>query len=431
MTSRAIRRIVIGLALAVISAILAGGWFHWRSRPRTLLPLATVRQGDFRVLVPLRGRLVALRRVRLRAPLVWNGLTIVYLVPAGTRVRAGDVVVRFDTTQDRKQITEDLARLKQAQSALDQAVAQAQITTGQDRITIADQERDLQSARLEASKAAILSPIQGAEDELDVTVDAKKLKTAHALLLLHQRSSDASIAFFRRARDYARTQLELTRKTLRQLVLTAPGSGIATIDSNMRRIGAEPWRPGDNAFPGQVIAEIPDLTSLRMRGNLSELDRGRIQAGAPVLLHVDSLPGHIFRGHIETTSPVPIVEYGGGSSHLVFQALARFKQDGAGLLPGMRGTMDVVVNRIPACLIVPAGAVFTRNAQSLIYLVKSRSIRPVAVRVLATRPDAVAIAPLSPGAVAPGMAVALRDPYRVPARPAAISPALKPGGAQP
>ncbi len=74
-------------------------------------------------------------------------------------------------------------------------------------------------------------------------------------------------------------------------------------------------------------------------------------------------------------------------------------QPDARLRPGMNGSMDVVVSRIPAAISVPAKAVFTRQGKPVVYLAEKGRYRAVEVEVLARNPDEVAVRGISAGAL--------------------------------
>ena len=63
-----------------------------------------------------------------------SGLKIVWQVESGSMVKPGDPIVRFDPSGAKRQLDEKAAVLRQAQAALDQAIAQARINGEQDKI---------------------------------------------------------------------------------------------------------------------------------------------------------------------------------------------------------------------------------------------------------------------------------------------------------
>ena len=70
---------------------------------------------------------------------------------------------------------------------------------------------------------------------------------------------------------------------LSKMVLRAPQDGIVNILPNFRAQGSfgsapPPFKEGDAAWTGAAIAEIPDLSNMRIELKLEEVDRGKLQA---------------------------------------------------------------------------------------------------------------------------------------------------------
>jgi multidrug efflux pump subunit AcrA (membrane-fusion protein) len=63
----------------------------------------------------------------------------------------------------------------------------------------------------------------------------------------------------------------------------------------------------------------------------------------------------------------------------------------------MNGNLDVVVNRLPGAISVPAKALFTRNGKPIVYISANKTYSPKEVELLARNPDEVAIKGLNAG----------------------------------
>ena len=114
--------------------------------------------------------------MQITAPVNVPSLRIVWQAPPGGPVKAGDPVVRFDPSSAQQQLQEKEAALKQAQATLDQAVAHARITAEQDQRDLSTAKYDVEKARLEASKAEIVSKLQGEESHIDLGLAEQKLR---------------------------------------------------------------------------------------------------------------------------------------------------------------------------------------------------------------------------------------------------------------
>jgi multidrug efflux pump subunit AcrA (membrane-fusion protein) len=257
-----------GLALAVLAALAAGAWRARKAQAATSLAVAPVRKGDFLVIVRCRGELKARRSVQLTAPVNVPDLQIVWLAPSGDPVKTGQPVIRFDPSSARQQLQEKEAGLNQAQATLDQALAQAKITAEQDKLDMASARYDVEKARLEASKAEIVSALQGEESKIDLGLAEQKLRVQDATMKLHEASDQAKIASLTRLREQAQGEVDLTKHRLAQMEIAAPSDGVIIYLANFSQgwMNAKPFKVGDHAWPGGVLAEIPDLSTLEMEG---------------------------------------------------------------------------------------------------------------------------------------------------------------------
>ena len=290
--------------IVVLAAIGAGVWHVRRAQAAGNLPLAPARRGDFLVIVRCRGELTARRSVQLTAPLNVPNLQIVWLAPPGEPIKAGEPVVRFDPSTANQQLQEKEAGLNQSQATLDQAEAQARITAEQDKLDLAAARYELERAKLEASKADIVSVLQGEESKIDLGLAEQKLRVQESTVKLHEASATARIASLTRLRNQAQAEVTLVKRRIGQMEIKAPLDGVVLYMTNNSQgwVNAKPFKVGDNAWPGSPLAEIPDLSTLEMEGKIEEIDRGRVAAGQPVRIKIDALPEKTLSGKLSSLS---------------------------------------------------------------------------------------------------------------------------------
>ena len=364
------------------------------------VPTVVAHKGEFLVLVHSRGELTALRSVQLRAPEDVPDLQIVFLAPPGSEVTPGQTVIRFDPSKAQQQLKERAASLKQAQGSLDQAVAQARITAEQDKLDLEQARYAVEKARLEASKQSIVSAIQGEESHIDLGVAEEKLRVEQATVALHKASDAAKIASATRLRDQEQAEIDLANRQLAKMEVRSPLRGIVSWESNESQgwMNAQPFKVGDHAWPGGLIGEIPDLSTLEMESRVDEMDRGKITPGAAVLIHIDALPETTFPAHLASISPLTEQSFNDWPPTRSFKAYARLDKADPRLLPGMNAGADFVITRIPDAISIPAKALFTRNGKPIVYLRTGAGYQAREVTVLARNPEDVAIAGVEAGA---------------------------------
>jgi multidrug efflux pump subunit AcrA (membrane-fusion protein) len=387
------------IALIVLAGIGAGVWRLRKVQAAATFPVAPARKGDFLVIVRCRGELRARNSHQIVAPNVPQ-LRIVWQAPAGGPIKHGDPVIRFDPSAAKQQLQEKDAGLKQAQATLEQAQANARITAEQDKRDLSSARYDVENARLEVSKQEIVSAIQGEESRIDLGLAEQNLRVQEATVGLHAASDNSKIASLTRLRDRAQSDVDLWTERLAQMELKAPSDGIVVYLSNNSQgwMNAKPFKIGDQVWPGAAVAEVPDLATLEMEGKVDEIDRGRIAVGNGVRVRVDSLPEASLAARLDSISllTVQTFEWPPTSS---FRGYAMLAKPDPRLRPGMNGSMDVVVNRIPDAISVPAKAVFTHQGKAIVYLAEKNHYRLAEVKVLARNPDEVAISGIPAGAM--------------------------------
>jgi len=405
---RRVRAWAVFLFVVLLIGAAATGIYRYRqTQAAAILPSAPARQGDFLVLIRCRGDLKAGRSVQVYTPLVPN-LRISWLASPGEPVKEGDTIVKFDSSSSTQQLMQKEAVLRQAQATLDQAIAQAKITAEQDKSDLADASFTVERARLEASKQEIVSRIQGEESKIDYGVAEQKLKVQEATVALHAASDKSRIASLTRQRDQAQADVDVTKARIAQMEVKAPLSGILVFGFNYSQgwMNAKPYKVGDNVFAGMMLAEMPDLSTLLMDAKVEETDRGRISVGQDVHVRIDSLPELTIDAKIgqisllaETSNEFPPVRS--------FRAYSYLTKPDPRLRPGMNGGTDIIINRIPKAISIPAKALFTHDGKPIVYLAKNGQYRPTEVEVLARNPDEIAIKGINPGAM-----VTLVDPEK-------------------
>ena len=386
---------------ALLSVGAAGaGVYRWRQADTAEdFPVAPVRKGEFKVIIRCRGELKAQRSVQVYAPMVPQ-LRIAWMAPSGQLIHEGDMLIKFDSSASEQQLQQNQAALNQAQATLDQELAQAKITAEQDRSDLADAQYTVEKAKLEVTKQTLLGQIQEDEAKIDLALAEQKLKVEVATVDLHAASERSKLGSLTRQRDKAQFDVDLTKSRIARMQIKAPITGFLVFLTNYTGgwIDAKPFKIGDNVFAGMALAEIPDLTTLEMEAKIEETDRGRIALGQYVEVRVDSLPELVIPAKVGQISPLAEQNYEWPPTR-TFKAWAPLAHPDKRLQPGMNGGMDIVIDRIPNAISIPAKALFTHDGKPVVYLASNRHYRRAEVQVLARNPDELAISGVPAGSM--------------------------------
>ncbi len=361
-------------------------------------PTAAARRGEFLVIVSCRGELVASKSVQAAAPLNVPNMQIVWMVPAGSHVEEGGVIVRFDASAAKRQLQEKEAVLKQAQATLEQAEAQARIQQQQDQLEADTLRTNVERARIEASKAEIVSALQAEEARVELRMAGQKLKVQEAAAALNRASAASRVASLTSQRDKAQAEVDVTRRRIEQMEVKAPASGIVSYLMNFSQgwVNAKPFAVGDQVWPGSVIAEIPDISTLEMKARVEEVERGRLSEGQEARIVLDPFPETPFPGRLRSVAALTEMTFGWPPQRN-FRCYASFREPDGRLRPGMNGRLDVIVDRLPDAISVPAKAVQARDGRPHVFVLSREGLRPAPVEIVARNPDEVAIRGIEAG----------------------------------
>src|SRR6202171_3229384 len=370
-----LKRRIITWSLLFLAAA-GGGFAAWHYGVKTTkvdVQVARVRSGEFVLSVRTRGEVRSVRAEIITAPQVPDP-RIVKLADSGRPIKKGDVVVQFDAAQQEQNYLEKNTSVRTADSEIVQLKAQQEIAHENDAMNLMTSEYNVERAKLEASKAEVLSEIEGAKNQIDVGVSRGDLDQVKTTISSHAVSEKADMDRLEQKKDKTVRDADRAKGYLSKMVLRAPHDGIVNILPNFRSSGSfgsspPPFKEGDRAWTGAPIAEIPDLSQMRLELKLEEVDRGKIKLGQSIKIRVDAIPEKEFFAELDWISPIATVVWKGmGLTEKTFPARATLKNLDPRLRPGMTGSAEIVLESQPNSLLIPARASFLHNGKPAVYV---------------------------------------------------------------
>jgi HlyD family secretion protein len=432
---RPLRTAGLGLAaLAALAAMLAAaGRFGRTPAPdgqgaadTSEVPVEAVVRRDFVHLVPAEGNLRAVRSTPVAVPLVSTGtFHIAWLAPDGARVRAGEVVVRFDPTEIEQTLADaegDLAaaRLKQGKQ---RSSASAEI----DKL-----ERDAAMARIELDNASrfqkkdplLYSRNDIIESQLDQELAVARERHAREVRHTREDLGRADRGLLEVDVRRAEQKIRQARESLGAVQLTAPHDGVLILRRNF--IGVVP-HVGDVVFSSMPLAEIPDLSTMEAEVYVLEADAGGLAVGRPATLTVEAAPGARHAARIVRVDSLAKPRLRGSPVQFFAVTLRLERTDPRVMKPGQRVKALLRLAEQRGALVVPRQVVFERGGRKVVYrrLAGGAGFEEVPVTL---GPAGLGTTVIESG-VAAGDLLAMRDPVRGAAAAAGSGPAgAAPGG---
>ena len=397
--------VVFAVVLLAGSGVLFGAVRLGRRSPT--VPTIEVKRGEFLDSLQFRGEVKALKSVTISAPAEAGDLQIIKILPEGTVVKTGDVVVEFDKTKTEQDLAQFKSALKSAEAEIGQAKAQARLAEEENKTAVLKARYDVEGAKLEASKQEIVSKIEGEEAKLKLADSEQKLREAETKQKSDEALNKATIESKEQASKKAQYDVLRAERALTQMSQRAPSAGTISLLQHWGGSGMVTYRPGDRAWPGAAIAELPDATTLRITARVDETERGRLALQQPVTVQLNAIPDRQFSGHIEQIGAIASLDFNSGwpiTRNFILevgidQTDPRFK-------PGITGEVTVVVDKVPNAIILPAQALFQKSGQNVAYVWHGGEFEERVVEVGRRSGDKIVVAK----GVSAGDKVALRDP---------------------
>jgi multidrug efflux pump subunit AcrA (membrane-fusion protein) len=371
------------------------------------VPLSAVEKKACVVTIPAFGEIAGANNVSIHVPETRSGpLTIAWMVPEGSLVKAGELLVRFDKT-DLELILE---KQKNALASINKRIEiaeKAKATSERGlKIDTTSAELDYQYAKdLLPEDKSIFSKWEIMEAEMDTKLEEERLGFLKQKQQLQAQISESDLRLALIDRDQAKAEMDIARKTMEALELTAPVPGVV-IYHKRRNVKPE---IGDQCWPRQVLLEVMELEKLQARLYVLERDAGGLKAGMEADIQLDSFPDRTFKGRIESVTP--LAQSLERNSPLLYftcdASIAMTPEDLEAVRPGMLLEAGIIRQKFNSCMIVPESAIVTKEDEDLVYTQQNGKFTPRAVE---TAPGPHGQMLILKG-VGEGEIIALRNPF--------------------
>jgi len=403
------RKITVSVVgLAIVGAIAGVSGAFGRSAAVDV-PTTAVIKGEFIDYLQVRGEVKAVRSVALTVPTTGGGdLQILELAKNGMNIKKGDVVVRFDPMTVERTLNDRRSEFKQAEEEIGKTRAQYRIQEQQTQTDLTKARYDVRRAELDAVPSEFLPRMEREQKEIALKDAKARLGEAERRLKALGDIEKAELGSKIQKRDKARFDMEFAQRQLGGLEIVAPVDGVVAIMPNWRSCCPPPdFKPGDRAWPGQIVAEVPDLSTLRVTARLEEAERGRMQPGQRVVVRADAVPDKEMVGKIGDISALARVDFSSWPPQRNFNMIVHIDQIDARLRPGMSTSVRVAVDRVADAVLISARAVFEKEGRSVAYVQRARGGWDERLVQIARRGQEQLV--VREG-VRPGERVALKDP---------------------
>jgi multidrug efflux pump subunit AcrA (membrane-fusion protein) len=352
------RLLPIGAGLVLLTAVL------WAARGRDAddAGWTEVKRDSLVLEVEVTGELKAVDSSFLGPPPlhdVWD-FKIAFLAPEGSQVRAGQPVMAFDASELERRLEEKRAEADAARKRIEKEKADADLRRRQDALRLEEARARARKAELQVDvPEALLASNDLAKARLELEEAREEIASLGERMAAARRAEATRLGALERQLAAADRRVRETRESIDRMSVVAPRDGTVVPVSNWRD---EKKKVGDSVWRGERILEIPDLRAMMARGEVAEADAGRVAVGQRVRLKLDAHPDVAFHGTIASIWSTVQERSWRDPIKVVRLDVDLDSTDPQRMRPGMRFRGGIEVERVERAVVVPADAVFLKEA---------------------------------------------------------------------
>ncbi len=290
--------VIFGLVIATVVSV----YFAAKSNLRMSLDALegkteTIIRGDLTLPINATGEVRPARRVQLKAEA--SGEVIEIAKKPGDRVRAGDLLIRMEKSDEQRNVDKAKLDVTSAEARLEEAKLRLRLAQGPDldtaQASVGQAEDSLRLSEFRKKKVEALDPAQTNEEELLVRLVAyqRDLSTFHQRKAALEKAKLA-VPLARQAEIQAQTNLERAQTILQdaeervtETAVLAPIRGI--VGDIKVEIGDVIQGGMTNFGGGTVLATVLDMDRLTVGAEVDESDIQAVRAIAPAW----AIPGRV------------------------------------------------------------------------------------------------------------------------------------------
>lgn len=357
---------VCRLAAVVLPLLLAGCDRGVTPRAEAASPQSTdtnavtLRPRDFVRRVRLTGLTEATRSYVVTTPLLAGvtrgSLVVTKLAPAGTAVKAGDLLVQFDSQAQDKTALDKRAEYDDLVQQIKQKRAEQGAARVKDESELAQARNAVKNYELETLKNEMLSRILAEKNNQDLAEARAKLAALQEGFELKRVAATAELRILEIRRDRAKAAMEHAIANSKGMTVTSPLEGLVVPKLTWRGNGPADIQEGDEMWPGAPVLQVVNQASMQVRARVNQADLPLVRQGLPVIVRLDAYPDLQMPGRIAQLAPIGMP--GSFSARVrAFSAVVTIDGSNARLLPDLTAAIDVEVERTKDALVVPWSAV--------------------------------------------------------------------------
>jgi HlyD family secretion protein len=294
--------------------------------------------------VRLTGKTQAVTSRAVLAPVLsgqqFSTLTVVRIVPSGSRVKKGDALAEFDRQAQLRDYVDKQAQAEDQNGKVLQAQAAELAAKAKDQTELELAGTALDKAELEMKKLELLSRIDAEKAQENLDEAKATLAQLKQTFVLKRKAVEASIHVLEIQRDRTRETMIHAQTNAALMQIRSPIDGIVVYNTIWKEGTMGEVQEGDQVRPGVPFMQVVDPSDMEVHVQINQEDLAGLRVGERARVHLDAYPDLALTGKLVSIDPMG--KRGDFSARIRnFSATFTIEGNDPRLMPDLSAAVDV------------------------------------------------------------------------------------------
>jgi len=354
------RTIIITGIVAVVAILILVAIGKANSKKDVANLYAESKRGQFDIVVTTTGELQAKNSTDIYGPAIAQSrnirsqdIKITDIVPEGTEVQPGDYVATLDRTAFDNSLKDELERLLTFETNLEMKILDTAVTLSNLRDNIKNLRFTVEEAAITLQQSKYEPPTTIRQAEISLDKANRSLDQAIRGYSLRVEQAKSDMRNIKNNLVEQRQRVNDLETVLSKFIITAPSPGMIIYKRD--RMGTKRKVGSSISTWDNVVATLPDMSSMISKTYVNEIDVSKVKTGQPVEIMVDAFPEKSYTGTV--TSVANIGEQLPNADAKVFEVVVEVHESDPILRPSMTTGNKIITKTIDDVTYIPLESV--------------------------------------------------------------------------
>jgi HlyD family secretion protein len=294
-----------------------------------------------------------------------NNMVITRLIPAGTRVKPGDLLAEFDRQVQTKNFLDREAEYRDRVEQIRKRKAEQQAAGVADARELKEAENAVDKAALDVKRNEILSKIDAEKNNQSLQEAKARLEQVRQTIKLRQSSVASEVRILEIQRDRAQAAMRHAQRNSERMLMRSPMEGLVVLNTIFKSNGPGEVQEGDEVRPGVPFLQVVDPQAMQVRARVNQVDALRLVVGQKATVRLDAYPDLVYPARVHQVAAIGL---GGSFSDKVRTFPVVFTIEGFDprTMPDLSAAADVELERVPGALVAPRDTVIHESGKDYV-----------------------------------------------------------------